>query len=89
MQGWEYLKVFLDYQQERWSDNLSREGDLSAGPLGRYELAWHHSGDLLNDLGQQGWELVGVESYPYLFDGTTSGRGVSSGKWIFKRPSTE
>lgn len=84
MKQWEYLEVGLDYSKGRWRDSLGREGAL----VGSWS-AWTHSGGLLNDLGRQGWELVGVEAYPNTSGGSSYGSGARAAKWIFKRPSSQ
>ncbi len=90
MQKWEYLEVYLDYsagswvdreghrhyRAGSWADSMGREGQLV-----RVSPVWQHSGGLLNELGSQGWELVGVESYP-----EATGGGLAAAKWVFKRP---
>jgi hypothetical protein len=56
MQCWEYLTVA--YLSNSWSDSLGRRGELPSG----FD---YYTGDptgLLNDLGEQGWELCGVAS---------------------------
>jgi hypothetical protein len=50
MQRWEYLTVEIRYNG--WSDSLGRRGSL---PVDSFQ-----TGPLLNDLGEQGWELAGV-----------------------------
>jgi len=69
MQRWEYLTlVFGGYGN--WSDSLGRSGNLPAidKPLG-------HPTSLMNELGEQGWELSGVNP-------------GSTNRWMlfFKRP---
>jgi hypothetical protein len=56
MQRWEYLTLFIE--SSRWSDSLGRAGTV---PLGKNMGV--RAGDptaLLNELGEQGWELAGV-----------------------------
>lgn len=86
MQKWEYLELFLNYGSGKWRDSMGREGALSSGGSA-YGGNWYHSGGLLNDLGQQGWELVAVEAYPITSSGGSIGTGMLSAKWVFKRPS--
>jgi hypothetical protein len=62
MQRWEYLSVHVE--KYHWSDRLGRRGDVPrAGRpyLPTVENA-HNSGQLLHELGEQGWELVGIAS---------------------------
>lgn len=89
MQQWEYLELFLSYYQGKWEDSLGRQGELVKGELSGYASSWkwQHSGTLLNELGQQGWELVGVEAYPYTYGGGSIGLGLVAAKWLFKRQS--
>ena len=49
MQRWEYLTIVV--QSQTWTDSLGRSGSLP------YD---GQTGELLNDLGQQGWDLVSV-----------------------------
>jgi len=58
VQGWEYLEIAI--QGHRWSDSMGRSGVLDE-MLGGHFL---NSAPLLNELGAQGWELVGVQSTP-------------------------
>ena len=51
MQCWEYLTVYV--QSRSWHDSLSRRGSF---PENRQPA------ELLNELGEQGWELVGTSS---------------------------
>jgi len=80
MQRWEYLELFLNYYYDRWSDSSGREGTLVRHGS---EPQFVHSGGLADELGHQGWELVGIETYPYMDSGNSY--GVSYAKWIFKR----
>lgn len=88
MQKWEYLEVFLDYYHKEWHDSMGRQGELERGAAVGYpkQVTWGHSGTLLNALGQQGWELAGVEAYPDMRGGHTERTGAYSAKWLFKRP---
>jgi hypothetical protein len=56
MQRWEYLTIFI--RDVRWSDSSGREGTLPGG--GRLSGSSGHPTGLLNEFGEQGWELVGV-----------------------------
>ena len=82
MQSWEYLEIELVSQAWRgggareWKDSMGRSGKLE--PLGQNFL---NSTPLLNELGAQGWELVGVQSYET--NGNTFGA-----KLFLKRPRT-
>jgi len=80
MPQWEYLEVHVDYDAKTWSDSSGRTGLLV-----RSESRLIHSGGLLNDLGQQRWELVGMETHPYISSGNSNSTR-SDAKWIFKRP---
>jgi hypothetical protein len=75
VQNWEYLEVEIkelgSYHPHPWQDSMGRSGELKR--LGE-ELS--NSAPLLNELGAQGWELVGVYS---------PGRAA---KLILKRPRT-
>lgn len=79
MQNWEYLEVFFDYASNTWQDSMGRRGELDV------DDRFKHAGKLLNELGQQGWELVGLEFYPNSSGGTIYGAYLA--KWVFKRPS--
>lgn len=56
MQRWEYLTIFVSRLE--WKDSLGRTGKLpgfradDGDPTG-----------LLNEVGEQGWELAGVNTY--------------------------
>jgi len=67
VQSWEYLEIELyTYDRARregrpgWKDSMGRSGVLDE-MLGGHFL---NSAPLLNELGAQGWELVGVQSTP-------------------------
>lgn len=61
MQRWEYLEVQV--HQEHWIDSLGRRGKLpSERAYGASYGETYFSGGLLNELGEQGWELAGVPS---------------------------
>ncbi len=83
MQRWEYLEIQIDSGIRVWRDSLGREGELreATGRWGSYR----HGGALLNDLGDQGWELVGIEAVP---SGSTVWQSRPEARWIFKRPRT-
>ena len=71
MQSWEYLQVCVI--DRNWADSLGRNGQLAPGP----GLDWRLVTPLLNELGGEGWELVG----------TTSGDGRANIYQLFlKRP---
>ena len=56
MQRWEYLTLFVS--RLSWSDSLGRQGEVPR------LVGWQSQGDpteLLNQLGDQGWELVGAD----------------------------
>jgi hypothetical protein len=72
MQRWEYLTIYTGFG--RWHDSLGREGNLVRQKLG--DSSWQDPSAILNDLGEQGWELTGV------IGGDTS----SYAKLILKRP---
>lgn len=57
MQRWEYLTIGI--VQKNWADSLGRSGTLPG--LGK--LMSGNPTELLNELGEQGWELAGVD-YP-------------------------
>jgi hypothetical protein len=80
MQRWEYLELFLNYYYDRWCDSSGREGTLVRHGT---EKQFVHTGGLADELGQQGWELIGIETYPYMDAGNSF--GVSFAKWLFKR----
>ncbi len=54
MQRWEYLTIGIT--GTRWSDSLGRTGKMPnySDPM------WGDPTVLLNELGEQGWELAGV-----------------------------
>lgn len=56
MQRWEYLTIFL--KKTTWSDSLGRGGSI---PATMTDTTGDPTG-LLNELGEQGWELSGVLS---------------------------
>jgi hypothetical protein len=72
MQQWEYLELRVHTSWDNWSDSLGRSGPLSTvtGP---------HRGTaaVCNELGEQGWELVGL---------TSDDRPNQNFVAIFKRP---
>lgn len=74
MERWEYLECVVDYHGTgSWWDSVGRSGELAEGQSG------YHAGPLLNALGAQGWELVGIQVLP---------RGdhyTSQARWLFKR----
>lgn len=59
MQKWEYLqlKLFTDYGEVRYAVN------------GQFKHEWNNQAfhAILNNLGDQGWELVTEEAREYLF----------------------
>lgn len=62
MQRWEYLAVH--FEGRHWADSLGHRGDVvNAGrPYNETVNNDHQPGKLLNELGDQGWEVVGVAS---------------------------
>ena len=54
MQRWEYLTI--SYKYGSWSDSLGRTGTFPKA----YGPGTADPTSLLNDLGEQGWELSGV-----------------------------
>ncbi len=73
MTAWEYLEVFADtVQARRWLDNTGRTGEL-----GREASGYDFYASLLDQFGQEGWELVSV-----------MGEGAMAGsyRFFFKRP---
>lgn len=54
MQQWEYLTIFI--KDTRWAESLGRSGSLPY----RLNMATGDPTGLLNELGEQGWELAGV-----------------------------
>lgn len=81
MQKWEYLEVY--HWRSGWSDSMGRSGDFVYVDAREIDGRWYHSGGLLNELGAQGWELIGIEVLPAGQYGTTAA------KWIFKRPGAQ
>ena len=75
MQRWEYLTVRVNGLN--WRDSLSRTGELP----GRGE-----SGALLNDLGEQGWELASVQTYGVVRSEFGQPSGEFSQELFLKRP---
>jgi hypothetical protein len=55
---WEYLEV--DVHVERWSDSAGRSGPLPIAEAGAGRVPSVLA--LLNELGQQGWELAAVSN---------------------------
>jgi hypothetical protein len=62
MQQWEYFGLFLNYYYDQWCDSSGREGTLVRHET---EKQFVHTGGLADELGQQGWEQIGIETYPY------------------------
>ena len=59
MQKWEYLEVRVFGPE--WGDSRGNWGRLEAQELKRgYAAHWHWSATLLNELGEEGWELTGI-----------------------------
>ena len=76
MTVWEYLEVFANTVQDReWLDSRGRRGEL-----GQQESGYDFYTSLLDQLGQDGWELVSV-----------MGEGAMAGsyRFFFKRPKGE
>jgi hypothetical protein len=73
MQRWEYLTIGV--WDEKWSDNLGRSGVL---PRREAPLYWNDPAGLLNEVGEQGWELTGV-----------AGSEGTNGYWLFLKRSRE
>ena len=76
MTVWEYLEVFANTVQDRqWLDSRGRTGEL-----GQQESGYDFYASLLNQLGQEGWELISV-----------MGEGAMAGsyRFFFKRPKEE
>jgi hypothetical protein len=83
VQSWEYLEVVLGNDSIRadktnliWRDSMGRSGDLQA-----LVFRFANSAPLLNELGAQGWELVGVQP-----SSDVSGHYA---KYILKRPRAQ
>ena len=75
MQRWEYLEVQVHAQ--RWLDSLGRRGELPRESVFEDGSPYlYSSAALLNELGEQGWELAGVA-------GST---GVDYHKLLLERP---
>ena len=74
MPQWEYLEVYTF--EGAWADNRGRRGDLDEVVKVKNRIA-HSRATLLNDLGSQGWELVGLECPASAYDPVTL---------FFKRP---
>ncbi len=77
MQRWEYLEVQVF--RENWVDSLGRRGELPRESViegGSGYPSLYSSAALLNELGEQGWELAGV----------AGGADVDSHKLLLKRP---
>ncbi len=72
MQEWEYLEVYI--AGRKWADSTGAEGDLEEVHVGGHSHV--NSNQLLDDLGEVGWELGAV------VPGQTSGVY----KMFFKRP---
>jgi len=68
MQHWEYLQIRRDQTSGRWYEN---DAELAEGQ----QVDFH----ILNQWGQQGWELVAIST------GASSTAGGITGM-IFKRP---
>ena len=56
MQKWEYLEVSVAYRH--WVDSMGRSGELSQ--QAHSHAGFYSAASLLNELGQQGWEVTGV-----------------------------
>lgn len=54
IQAWEYVEVYVDVNNSAWRDSRGNVGDLRAR---HYRFA---PDELLDELGADGWELVGV-----------------------------
>lgn len=74
MQAWEYLEIEL--RESKWSDSLGRGGELESFIDSSSPYPARNSAALLNELGAQGWELIGVQGSEY----------VSRAKLYLKRP---
>ena len=74
MQPWLYLCVMT--WDADWADSAGRTGKFPQ-VKGRFSSGdWHDPASLLNELGKEGWELVG----------TVSGATAGCYKLILKRP---
>ena len=60
MEKWEYLTVQVTLGE--WYDSTGRKGktDLLSDFVAGNEYKVYHPTELLNDLGEEGWEMVGV-----------------------------
>ncbi len=83
MQRWEYLEVEVNYFYGWWRDSLGRRGKLVDSEEADPNQPFSHSGPLLNELGEQGWELIGIQVLPH--GGTFR---TYDARWVFKRPGT-
>ena len=75
MVTWEYLEVMLNTKEGWWRDSIGREGELARRAYGLMSFRYA-SASLLNELGAEGWELVGYDADPVA-------------RWILKRPSSQ
>ena len=50
MQQWEYLEATVDLEKKTWKDSAGRERRIRK----------RSTVDVLNELGEEGWELAGV-----------------------------
>jgi hypothetical protein len=62
VQQWEYFEVLLDARRGLWLDANGESGELTHVEYGSGRLAEEHlfMAAVLQGLGAQGWELVGV-----------------------------
>lgn len=84
MQKWEYRVVYVDLDQNVWGDDAGQEGSLpkptiAKGSKGSSRMVQPFA-ILLSELGEQAWELTGVENPNY----STSASRVT--RLYFKRP---
>lgn len=65
MERWEYLEIHV--HEGNWVDSMRRHGVLPrighpAHPYASSQFGMATTGPLLNELGEQGWEVTGVAS---------------------------
>jgi hypothetical protein len=56
--GWEYLEVYVF--DGSWTDSSGRKGRLKEVSVGSLARGFRDTTPLLNELGRQGWELIGT-----------------------------
>jgi hypothetical protein len=79
MQKWEYLRL-----EVRWKKPTFGEGYWLTMFHGKEVQGWSEVWELINDLGAQGWELVGVLSID-TGGGASIGYTMTGAEYYFKR----